>query len=418
MYNHKVFKRILADGNILVFVPSLNFVSVVKNGHDVPDFIESEKTVPICSCPTNDFLPTAATIMTTDKCNLSCCYCYGSFRPSNFIFLPIDIGKKIVDFLIQNALKVKSRRIKISYFGGEPTQHWKFLEEVNAYAKHETEKYGLILHTGISTNACVSRGQADWLISNIDDIQISMDGFKLVQDRHRDHSFDRCYETAIYLYQQQKYFNIRATVSSFSINYLEDIMDFFVVNFPKSKIALEPLSPCGRLSDVEISSPDTNLFFTKLKRIYLDYDSYLKTTLCQFSESYNDNFCGINNPNFFVTPDQRIIACSRITSLEDRRFEFGQISTDGKITINDSKFGLIKEINVNGVKDCVDCFARSTCKGGCPAQKLFLLGDDFNTKPLPKEFCNNICDLTEWRLLHKLNYKLPNLEERRMPAWP
>ncbi len=411
MFEHKVFKRILSDGNVLIFVPSLNFVSIVKEGDMVPDFIESEKPIPqkIINAQ-NDFYPTGVTILTTNKCNLQCCYCYGSFRPGNFSFLPINLGKKIVDFLIQNAIKIGRKSIRMSYFGGEPTQYWEFLEEINDYAKKMTERYNILFGNSISTNGCITKQQADWLINNIKDIQISIDGFKTIQDRHRDNSFDRCYEIAKYFYSKQKYFNIRATVSSVSVNVLENIVDFFVSEFPKSKIAFEPLSPCGRLSDPEIKDPNIDLFFKKLEKLYCTNNANIKSTLCQFSNSYNENFCGVDQPNFFVTPDGEIVACSRIDN--DRvinPFQYGYINNLGQIIIDREKMEFIRAIHVNNIVGCNNCFAKSTCKGGCPSQKLFLFGDGFSQKTLPTEVCKNICDLTEKRLLSKLNYKLSQL---------
>lgn len=407
MNDHKVFKRILSDGNILVFVPSLNFASIVQDGKTIPDFIKSEKTACGQKVFQKDFLPTGVTLLTTNKCNLLCCYCYGSFKPTNISFLPVNIGKKIIDFLIENALRLKTEKINVSYFGGEPTQHWDFLEEVNEYAQKKTKDFKLKLRTGISTNGCITTAQSDWLIHNIDSIQISFDGFKEIQDRHRDGSFDQCFETARYFYKNGKVFNIRSTISNLSVSCLEEIIKFFIANFPKSKIALEPLSPCGRLSDEGVKEPEAKILFQKLEKIYSKYGNIIKTTLCQFSNSYSDNFCGVTQPNFFITPDQKIVACSRIeSSQEDKFFEYGYVCGKGNIVIDYKKIENIRKININNIEKCNSCFSNSTCKGGCPAQKLFLFGEDFYLKPLPEDLCNNICSLTEKCLLEKLNYKL------------
>lgn len=68
-------------------------------------------------------------------CNLRCKYCFadtGSFHHDRSM-MSAEVGKKAIDFVIQNSGKRKN--IEIDYFGGEPLMNFGVVKEITEYAK-------------------------------------------------------------------------------------------------------------------------------------------------------------------------------------------------------------------------------------------------------------------------------------------
>ena len=111
-------------------------------------------------------LPYFCYINLTNKCNLRCKHCFGSYSKKCKNELSLQEWKKIVDYLIDNNI------FFINISGGEPTQSPYFKEFIN-YLNYKG------LHFILTTNGVFSREIRKFIINNREyliGVKISLDG--------------------------------------------------------------------------------------------------------------------------------------------------------------------------------------------------------------------------------------------------
>lgn len=129
----------------------------------------------------------AAEILVTDKCNLSCTYCYsGGYRSTQTI--DKAFATEIVKHLFRNAYltRISSGKRDTVYIlfhgGGEPTQAWDELVHIVDLANELSKKYDIKVKYNLATNGTFTKEQLTYLSSNHFDFRISLDGIKEVND--------------------------------------------------------------------------------------------------------------------------------------------------------------------------------------------------------------------------------------------
>lgn len=132
-------------------------------------------------------LPTSASLMLTENCNLACTYC---FEKHNKSVMPDEVIKKSLDFLFNNAKKQSQNEVSIILFGGEPL--------LNPHGVHTALEYGLYLSqtnnihltASLITNATVMSDEIFYILRTYRDlvnlnVQLSVDGIPEVHDKYR-----------------------------------------------------------------------------------------------------------------------------------------------------------------------------------------------------------------------------------------
>ena len=118
------------------------------------------------------------TIIPTGKCNLDCSYCITK-RYRKYVKEKISY-KDVCDF-IKNYYR-KDQKIFVSFTGGgEPTQRMDFIKNV----VENLRKQFRFIKFGITTNGVLNQKNLNWLIKNMDAINVSCDGPPEIQDRQR-----------------------------------------------------------------------------------------------------------------------------------------------------------------------------------------------------------------------------------------
>lgn len=95
---------------------------------------------------------TRASINLTRACNLACSYCFTNGCTSGDMSL--DMAKRAVDFLVDNAKKLngQERMIEISFWGGEPLLKWSLLQDIVLYAEEKGAQDAVPVSFGGTTN--------------------------------------------------------------------------------------------------------------------------------------------------------------------------------------------------------------------------------------------------------------------------
>ncbi len=312
-------------------------------------------------------------------CNLSCEYCFagGGTYHTERDYMSAEVGKKAVDFLIENSGKRKN--LEVDFFGGEPLMNMGAVKEIVAYAREKEKTCGKKFSFTMTTNCLLlNDDNIEYLNKEMDNVVLSIDGRKSVHNtvRHSKNGKD-CYDVilnnALKMRKARgdaKYY-VRGTFTAKNLDFSEDIL--FLNDAGFDQISVEP-----------VVLPDGHPLAIKVEHLNAILDEYEKFTE-KYLERRSDGRwfnlfhymidlehgpcpakrltgCGAGTEYLAVTPNGDIYPCHQFAGLAD--FKIGNIFS-----------GMDRpEIRENFAANCVmakahckDCFAKYYCGGGCAA---------------------------------------------------
>lgn len=171
-------------------------------------------------------------ISITENCNLRCTYCcYSGKYKNNRIHGTKSMSADDIDAIYEFIKRtVKSKDLKIAFYGGEPLTNLPLLKY--AIEKASVFFQGYNLSVSISTNGVLlTPCTIDWFIKRNVRIDISIDGHKQIHDRQRinvtgNGSFDYVYKALSYIKQQHPQYlkeNVLLLMTLTSLSDLETI---------------------------------------------------------------------------------------------------------------------------------------------------------------------------------------------------
>jgi uncharacterized protein len=119
-------------------------------------------------------------------CNLSCTYCYKEdlAKPADGRKMNFVTAARSVDLLLEAA--AARDRANIVFFGGEPLTNVALIKQVVSYAEAAAARAGKSMDFSMTTNATLLTPQLiDYFDEHRFGISVSMDGPKVIHDRHR-----------------------------------------------------------------------------------------------------------------------------------------------------------------------------------------------------------------------------------------
>ena len=180
-------------------------------------------------------LPIHGILSVTNRCNLSCPYCFHSQTEKDIDFYTADMA---VRYIIMNAT-IQKVKPSISFFGGEP------LLMFNEIIKPLINKYQDSINWTITTNGTLlTENIIDFFTENNVSILLSIDGCKEVQDiqrplKNKESSFNKLKNIIPYLLLKQPNTIFRSTISRYSLDYLNKNIET-AKNFGFKYITLVP----------------------------------------------------------------------------------------------------------------------------------------------------------------------------------
>lgn len=132
-------------------------------------------------------LPTSASLLLTEDCNLACTYC---FEKHNKNKMSNKVAEKSIDWLSDNAIKSQLDGFSVLLFGGEPLLNIDTIERTLEYGVQIAARKRLNFTASMVTNATVMNDRIYSVLEKYRDkvnlnIQLSVDGIPEVQDRYR-----------------------------------------------------------------------------------------------------------------------------------------------------------------------------------------------------------------------------------------
>lgn len=333
-------------------------------------------------------------LITTNHCNLNCKYCYESENEEEKSLMNKEMAKKIIDY----SIKKNTEKLKLIFFGGEPTLNMELIKFCVDYAN----SLDVSAEFQISTNGVIPKKKLNYLIDNNFGIQISADGLPKVQNEQRPlkggpGSAEEVEETISFLAEKEYPFKIRMTVTDHNLDYLLESIRYYG-NLKVKYIHIESVSNSGGYNDNPYTKIDSRKFAQKLIKVLDEAKKFgmriINSAYMNISEP-TTKFCGALCGNQFVlTPDGKVSTCYEVQDYchpNSNSLIIGEYNPENdEIEINDSKVNKLQEVSTDKLEKCEGCFIKFICGGGCPIRNGLL--DD--------EQLENDCDQTRYIMYH------------------
>jgi uncharacterized protein len=320
----------------------------------------------------------AITINLTNRCNLTCSYCFAYKKTKVVNFELKDIKSSII-WLVDS---IKSDKYSILFFGGEPLLMEDTIQEIVEYCNELKVKRDIEIYYSITTNATLIK---DSTIKMFRDhgffIKISMDGPKHINDLNRKFSngqgsFNAIMRNITKLKQNGLLFEVRATVSPEYLNLIE-IVDFFESNGIPFGFDFV-LTPKYKSISFCYDEPVFQKVESEFLLVYQYYCKKIENNSPVFCSNIRSSLsrlyfqlgkkiaCDAGVMSFTVNSDGSLYTCQNISNIEN--------ATVGNI-FKDKNLSIFTELVPNSVEvlnGCKECLYKYLCSGACMADKYIV----------------------------------------------
>lgn len=312
-------------------------------------------------------------------CNIRCGYCFastGDYHGGRKL-MPFSVASKAIDFLLDTSGSRK--RLEVDFFGGEPLMNFDVVRETVLYARERQKEYGKRIGFTITTNGTLLNNEiSEFINENMDNIVLSIDGRKKVNDRMRKFidgsgTYDNIMPKIKSLVESRgdKSYYIRGTFTANNLDFCSDVLHLADEGF--KEISIEPV--------VAEKERGYALKEEHLSRIYQEYDK-LADKYIEYNESGKSfryyhflmdldggpciykrvSSCGSGVEYFAVTPDGELYPCHQFVGRQG--YLMGDV---WKGVTNKELQKKFSENTVYHKEKCRECWARFYCSGGCQA---------------------------------------------------
>lgn len=320
-------------------------------------------------------------------CNLRCGYCFastGDYHGGRKL-MSLEVAKKAIDFLIENS--GHRRRLEVDFFGGEPLLNFDVVKAAVEYGKSIEGKYDKHIGFTLTTNATLLNEEImDFLNENMDNVVLSIDGRKNVNDKMRktingkgtyNIIMPKIKEFVSKRGDRSHY--IRGTFTRNNLDFANDVLELADEGF--KEISIEPV----------IAEMDKKYAILEedLQEVMNEYENLAKSIIEYDKQGKNFRFyhymididegpcvykrvssCGAGIEYFAVTPEGDLYPCHQFVGREG--YLMGNVYEGIK---NNELRDRFSENTVYHKSKCTNCWAKFYCSGGCQANADAFNGD-------------------------------------------
>ncbi len=320
-------------------------------------------------------------------CNLRCQYCfagqggYGQWR----MLMSFDVARRAVDFLIAHSGGRK--HCEIDFFGGEPLMNWHIIQETVSYIRQQEKKHNKIIKLSLTTNGLLlDEEKTRYLTENHISLILSLDGRKEMHDRMRpgvqgEPTYDRILKNLQYCVEHRdgEEYYVRGTYTRYNLDFATDVTDIVDKGFPA--LSMEPV--VGDASEAYAIQKED------LPQIFDEYEKLAKIFIEREEEGHPFFYfhfnmdlwrgpclpkrlrgCGAGHEYLAVVPNGDIYPCHQFVGRDG--YVIGNVYEGLK---NMDMMKSFRENHVLSKPECVQCWARFYCSGGCHANNETYAGD-------------------------------------------
>ncbi len=321
-------------------------------------------------------------------CNLACRYCFaeeGEYHGRRAM-MSFEVGKKALDFLVANS--GARRNLEVDFFGGEPTMNFEVVKQLVEYGRSLEKEHNKHFRFTLTTNGILLDDEMlDFVNKEMGNIVLSIDGRKEVNDfmRPTRNGHKSSYDIIMPKFKKvaesrnQNNYYVRGTFTHHNTDFYKDVIHLADQGF--EQISVEPVV-APKEADYAIQEED-------LPVILEQYDTLAKELVKRKKAGNGFNFfhfmidinggpcvykrlsgCGSGGEYLSVTPWGDLYPCHQFVGNED--FLLGNVDEGITKPEISEKF---RCSNVYSKKECMNCFAKFYCSGGCAANAYNFTGD-------------------------------------------
>lgn len=427
IYSYHVFKR--KEKYFLFHIENMTIISIskyeadllillLKNPNKLDKKVENllynlslinnnDKTHKICS--QNPLPITNIALFVTQKCNLSCIYCYGyQGTYGRRGDMSNQVAYKSIDWLIEKSKNQK--KLTVSFFGGEPLLNLNLIKNVIKYSLKKGEEVNKDFEFNINTNATkLDKETITFFVKYKMKVTVSLDGPKEIQDSQR--PFKNGKGTYAVILPKIKELILSLPDTSCRAVLLDNTKPTLIGNtlhdlgFKRIFISYKSLSLFDKKERNQKEERNFSQIFKKIKAEAVELTLAIKEKdiekLERFKESgflysrFNKLIngqkkifpCGAGRSSVAISCEGEIFLCHRFVGIEN--FRIGDISND----ILERKEYQTSPLDINN--DCKNCYAKFLCAGGCYHDNFGYTGS--LTTP-----SSDMCKLMKYMVTHLL----------------
>jgi len=313
-------------------------------------------------------------------CNLKCEYCFasqGNFKGERSL-MSFEVGKKAFDYLVKSS--GKRINLEVDFFGGEPLMNFEIIKQLVDYARSIEKENNKKFRFTITTNGVLLDDEKiDYINENMDNVVLSIDGRKSVNDKMRKTVNDKgSYDVIVNNFKnlvakrKDKDYFARGTYTAYNLDFSEDVKHMRELGF--EKISIEPVvtKPEEKYALLDEHVEILKAEYEKLAKMYIDafkdkdkkfqffhFNIELDGGPCIYKRSVG---CGAGTEYVAVTPEGDFYPCHQFVGETD--FIIGNV--DDGIT-KEEVVDKFRHVSVNEKPTCKECWAKYYCSGGCHA---------------------------------------------------
>lgn len=360
--------QVKAPDNIQAFLDDIGFL--------LPD-------PPEPPAPDRTFKPTTAVLLLTNRCNLRCVYCYADAGVQPAEDLTLDLAKRVIDRVYENALELGKPQFELSFHGGgEPMQAWTVIKGATEYARSKD----LRAHVSMVSNGIWSPSQRDWILENLNGLTISIDGGPDTQNHQRPlasgkESFQYVLETIRALDEAKFTYGIRMTATSpWRGRFPEDVR-YLCEHTECGVLQVEPAFNINRGEHQQALQEQAEAFVEAFIDAYDITQQHGRRLVYAGARLglLTKMFCSAPYNALIVNAGGQLVTCYEIASdshAMSKISTIGHVTEDAVVLEHGARDYLLNFLETKQQNGCSTCFARWHCAGDCYTRSSVAEGDE------------------------------------------
>lgn len=259
-------------------------------------------------------------IEVTNACNFKCRYCHQSEKAiTECKMINEDIAYKSIDYLFEHSKD--ANEIAITFYGGEPLLNFGIIEKIVNYSNLKFESKP-ILYNMTSNASLIREEMISFFVENKFPLLISLDGDKIIQNRHRKYlsdgkgTFDDVWNNILKIRDNYpNYFDIYVSFNAVVMpnEDSEKVIDFFARNdIRKNKVTLTKADLTGIDYFSEIHIANKKVYSKDYLEEYKDIlDCFMKKNRLP-SKWHHSGPCVPGARRLFVNVDGDFYPCEKV----------------------------------------------------------------------------------------------------------
>ena len=317
------------------------------------------------------------TLFLTQRCNLSCDYCYVGKTTDR---MSLDVVDQIVNFAFRNT--PDSEDIDIGFFGGEPLLEFPLLEQATQRIEtHPSYDPGRVKLSVVTNGTLLTAEIARFLQRHRVALTISCDGPSAVQDKHRHFPggggtskvVENSIRTALSVLERVP---VNAVYRPDTMELLPEVIDYFSSLGIRQIYLNADFSACWTEKDVDRIA----LVFQQVADRYVNFyragrphfisliDSKITVMLRGGYQPLER--CRMGTGEFAFTPSGDVLPCERLAASKPETHSVG--SSNGTIRIGPLRGHFAPGPPVNA--SCLSCGLQAYCVNWCGCSNYFMTG--------------------------------------------